>query len=169
MIKLPLILLVLVFTAISAYSQIRYQAKVEAGFISFRDIAVNYDPGPGWRGFYLADDGVDFNVINGFRLNPHFYTGIGVAYANYSGISGVNAFVDLEYIVLKTKLSPLLGLKLGYDHVWNQYDGGHGSGLSEACAGINYTFNQNLDVFLKSGIRVMHDAFFVPIRLGVRF
>lgn len=69
----------------------------------------------------------------------------------------------------KSKLTPLLNIKVGYDHIWNQYEGGTGTALGEFTAGIDYKLSEKLNMFLKSGMLFTQQAFFIPIKIGIRF
>jgi len=60
-------------------------------------------------------------------------------------------------------------LKVGYNHIWNQYENGKDSALGELGAGINCKINKNIGVYLQSGFLVTQQALFIPIRIGVEF
>jgi hypothetical protein len=72
-------------------------------------------------------------------------------------------------VPLKSKLSPLFNLKIGYSHLWNQYENGTGSALVEFGIGVNYRPKEKLNVFLKSGFLITQQSLLLPIRLGLRF
>ncbi len=75
----------------------------------------------------------------------------------------------VEFLPLRTSVSPLLNLKLEYDHIWNQYEGGTGSVLGELFLGINYKMTKKLGLYLKSGILLTQQSTLIPINVGVRF
>lgn len=172
--KIFAFILVLTFISVESYSQVRYARKMEAGFMNFRYTTVQYDMGPDsdWKGDYLnkEQDGIDLNMVNGISLfENRFFAGAGIGYQNFEGINGITVFGDIEYLPLKSKLTPLLNIKVGYDHIWNQYEGGTGTALGEFTAGIDYKLSEKLNMFLKSGMLFTQQAFFIPIKMGIRF
>lgn len=160
----------LLLTTFSLFAQnAKYEGRVEIGYMNFLDVIVNYDPDPGWKGYHLSSDGVSINIINAIAINPHFSLGVGTGYSNFNGYSGINLFGDIEYKVLKSRFTPLMGVQLGYNHLWNQYDGGNASGWIEAGAGVNYQISDRFGVYVRSGIMTTQAASLIPIRVGVRF
>jgi hypothetical protein len=85
------------------------------------------------------------------------------------GIDGVAIFGDLEYVPLKKRLTPILNLRLGYNHIWNQYEGGKGTMHTEFGLGINYKIKENLGLYIKSGIMITQQSLFLPLTLGFRY
>jgi hypothetical protein len=166
---LPTLLLLLVST--TAYAQLRYAAKVETGYLSYQYRTIIVEPGPNWRGYNLKKNqsGIDLNWINGVLIQKQLYLGLGVGYTNFDGINGYSVFTDFDGILLKTKLSPLLSIKAGYNHIWNQYEKGTGTGLVELSIGLNYNVSRKSSLYLKSGILWVQQAQFIPIRAGIRF
>ena len=153
-----------------AKSQINYSGKIETGYMIFQYNTIQVDPGPDWKGNYLNENGIDINVINGLTfVNKKMFAGLGLGYLNFEGINGVSVFADLEYLPLKTRITPLLNLKLGYDHIWNQYDGGTGTMLTEIGIGINYRLTEKFGLYLKSGMLYTQQSFLIPINIGFRF
>ena len=153
-----------------AKAQINYSGKFEAGYMRFQNNTVQVDPGPDWKGYYLNDNGIDINFINGLTfLNNKIFTGLGLGYLNFEGANGVSVFADLEYLPFKTKLTPLLNVKLGYDHIWNQYDGGTGTMHTEFCIGLNYKLTEKFGLYLKSGMLYTQQSLLIPITFGFRY
>jgi hypothetical protein len=135
-------------------------------------VQYDFDPGSGWKGYYLDNeqDGIDLNLVNGVSFfENRLFTGVGIGYQNFEGIHGITVFGDIEYLPLKSKFSPLLSLKVGYDHIWNQYEGGTGTAMGEFGAGINYKLTNILNIYLKSGILFTQQSSLIPIRIGVGF
>ena len=152
------------------YSQTNYSVKAEAGFLKYRYETVQVDPGPNWKGHNLyQENGIDINIINGLDFSNKLFAGIGIGYLNFEGINGLSVFSDFEYLPLKTRLSPLINLKIGYSHIWNQYENGTGTGLGELCVGLNYRLTEKIDIYTKSGFTMTQQSLLIPIRLGVRF
>jgi hypothetical protein len=169
-----IILLALIFIAfgIKIYAQTDYSVKIDAGYLNFKYTTINVDPGPNWKGYNLNEEqnGIDLNVINGISFsNNKFFTGIGIGYVNFEKINGLSIFTDFEYIPLKTKLSPTANLRIGYNHIWNQYENGTGSVLLELGGGIKYEMTEKLNLYLQSGILITQQSFIFPIRLGIQF
>ena len=169
-IKLLIIGLITISTVNQGYSQISYSIKTETGFLKYQYNTIQVDPGPNWKGYYLYEEnGIDLNVINGFDFNKKLFAGIGLGYLNYEGVNGLSIFSDFEYLPLKTRLTPLINLKIGYSHIWNQYDNGTGTGLGEFCVGLNYRLTEKMDIYAKSGFTLTQQSLLIPIRLGIRF
>lgn len=162
--------LLLLALSLLAQGQINYAGKFEAGYMKFRHNTVQVDPGPDWKGNYLNDNGIDINFISGLTfVNKKLFAGLGLGYLNFAGTNGVSVFADLEYLPLKTKLTPLLNMKLGYNHIWNQYDGGTGTMHTEIGIGLNYKLTEKFGLYLKSGMLYTQQSFLIPITIGFRY
>lgn len=151
-------------------AQIDYSVKVETGYLDFKYRLIIADPS-NLKGFYLNDrqNGIDLNVINGISFNNNkLVTGIGIGYVNFEKINGLSIFTDFEYIPLKTKLSPTVNLRIGYNHIWNQYENGTGEILFEFGGGINYKMTEKLNLYLQSGILTMQQSSFFTVRIGIK-
>lgn len=162
--------ILLLALSLGAEAQINYSGKFEAGYMNFRYNTVQVDPGPGWKGNYLNDNGIDINFINGLTfVNNKIFSGLGLGYLNFEGTNGVSVFADLEYLPFKNKLTPLLNVKLGYDHIWNQYDGGTGTMHTEFGIGLNYKLTEKFGLYAKSGMLYTQQSFLIPIIIGFRY
>lgn len=169
-IKLFILELIAILTVNQGYSQINYSIKAETGFLKYQNNTTQVDPNPNWRGYNLyKEDGIDINITNGVDLKNKLFGGIGIGYLNFKGINGLSAFTDFEYLPLKTRLTLLINLKIGYSHIWNQYKNGTGTGLSEFCVGINYRMTEKIDIYTKSGFSITQQSLLIPVKLGVRF
>ncbi len=167
--KITLFLLFALITVIG-YSQGDYQRKIEIGYMRYQYNTVQVDPGPNWKGYNLdGEDGIDLNVINGLSFKEKIFTGIGLGYLNFEGINGFSIFTDFEYLPFKTKLTPFVNLKIGYNHIWNQYENGTGSALGELGLGLNYGLTKKMDIYLQSGFLMTQQSLLIPIRIGFRF
>ena len=165
------ITIILIAFGLKAYSQINYFGKAETGYLRFQYTTIQVDPGPNWIGYNLDNEqnGIDINLINGVSFKDKFFTGFGIGYLNFEGINGFSIFTDFEYLPLKTRLTPLINLKIGYNHIWNQYQNGTGSVLGELGVGLNYKLIEKYDVYLQSGFLMTQQSFLIPIRIGLRF
>lgn len=169
-VRLTLIELIIILTVNRAHSQITYSIKAETGFSIYQYNTIQVDPGPNWKGYNLnGEDGVDFNIVNGIDFKNKLFVGIGLGYMNFEGIDGLSIFSDFEYLPLKTRLTPILNLKIGYSHLWNQYENGTGTGLGEFCIGLNYRLTEKMHIYAKSGFTMTQQSLLIPVRLGVRF
>ena len=155
----------------AGYSQIGYLGKIETGYSAYVFRATQVDPGPNWLGYYLNDNqnGAEINIINGIELNRKFGAGIGIGYLNYEGIDGYSIFASFERLPKENKLSSIANLKIGYNHIWNQYENGSGSLLLELSIGGNYRISENIGIYLQAGIAGTLQAIFIPVKIGVRF
>jgi hypothetical protein len=168
--RLFIIGLIAILTVNQGYAQINYSIKGETGFLKYLFNTIQIDPGPNWKGYYLDEEnGIDFNIVNGVDFKNKLFAGIGIGYLNFEGVNGLSVFSDFEYIPLKTRLSPLINLKIGYSHIWNQYENGTGTGLGEFCLGLNYRLTEKTDIYVKSGFTMTQQSLLIPIRLGIRF
>lgn len=163
--------LILMGACSTGFSQLRYSGKLEAGYLSFNSTTIEVEPGPDWKGHYLNDDqnGIDVNLINGIKFREKLFAGIGIGYQNFEGIKGAAFFADFGYIPLQRKFSPLLNAKIGYGHIWNQYEGGRGTALLELGGGVYYNLTTRMGIYLKSGIAMAHHSSFYPLKIGVNF
>jgi len=61
-----------------AQSQIKYTAKVEAGYQFFLSRPVKYDIGEGWLGYQLGErpNGIDLSLINGISFKNNLRLGL---------------------------------------------------------------------------------------------
>ncbi|MCZ2281607.1 MAG: hypothetical protein LC120_00625 [Bacteroidales bacterium] len=169
-IKFFIIGLTMILTINQGYSQISYSIKAETGFLMYQNNTIQVDPGPNWKGYNLYEqNGIDFNIVNGIDFENKLFAGIGIGYLNFEGINGFYAFTDFEYLPLKTKLTPLVNLKIGYSHIWNQYENGTGTGLVELSTGLNYRLTEKIDIYAKSGFTITQQSLLIPIRLGIKF
>ena len=160
----------MILTINQGYSQISYSIKAETGFLMYQNNTIQVDPGPNWKGYNLYEqNGIDFNIVNGIDFENKLFVGIGIGYLNFEGINGFYAFTDFEYLPLKTKLTPLVNLKIGYSHIWNQYENGTGTGLVELSTGLNYRLTEKIDIYAKSGFTITQQSLLIPIRLGIKF
>lgn len=152
------------------FAQINYSIKAETGFLDYQFNTVQVDPGKSWKGYNLYEEnGIDFNVLNGIDFKNKLFAGIGVGYLNFEGIDGLSVFTDFEYLPLKTRLTPFVNLKVGYSHIWNQYENGTGTGLVELLLGLNFKLTETIDIYAKSGITMTQQSLLTPFRLGIRF
>jgi hypothetical protein len=167
----PILILLLGSTSV-AEAQISYSGRLEAGYQHYLFRTLTVEPGPSWNGYNLNEEqnGFNFTTSNGIAFAKRkLYTGIGLGYLNYEGIEGISIFGDFEYLPSNKRLSPLLNLRLGYNHIWNQNENGIGSMHTEFGLGVNYKMKEKLGVYIKSGLLITQQSFLVPITLGFRF
>ena len=159
-----------ILTFNQGYSQINYSIKAETGFLIYQYNTIDVDPGPNWKGYYLDEEnGIDFNIVNEVDFINKLFAGIGIGYLNFEEINGLSVFSDFAYLPFKTRLTPLINLKIGYSHIWNQYENGTGTGLGELCLGLNFRLTEKIDIYTKSGFSMTQQSLLIPIRLGLRF
>jgi len=154
----------------NGYSHITYALKSELGYMKFIYNTVTVEPGPNWKGYYLDNqNGFDFSITNGIKFKEKIYTGVGVGYLNFDGINGVSLLSDFEFLALKYRLTPLIGIKFGYSHLWNQYESGTGTALAEIDLGFNFKLSDKFGVFAKIGCLFTQQSLLIPIKIGFRF
>jgi hypothetical protein len=153
---------------LSAQTPINDHQKIEIGFLDYGSRMITVDPSSSWRGYYLPKktNGVDLQFIQRIQQNVFFSTGIGVGYAHFQGNYAMTLFSEVESVSSKRKIAPILSLKLGYMHLWNQYPNGTGTGLMELGVGLNYKRTNHSNIYLKSGFLLAQQVVFIPFRLG---
>lgn len=170
---LPCILIMIIACFDDANAQAKYAGKLDFGYLSYWYKAVMVDAGPDWKSYNLPrqQSGIHLSVSNGLRMaKGKLYAGIGLGYLNFGGIDGLSVFTDVDYRFLRqTRLSPFIGMRLGYAHIWNQYEGGTGTEIIEFTAGVNIKLTKRLSIYLKSGIAETQQVFFIPVNVGLLF
>ena len=167
-----IILGLLIFFAFvqNGLTQVEYSGKVETGYLKFIGNTIDVDPGPDWKGYHIENEnGIDLSLINGIKLKNKIFTGIGLGYLNFEGNEGYSIFADLEYLPLKSRLTPLLNMKMGYNHLWNQYENGTGSVLFEFGVGLDCRISESTGIYIQSGFLMTQQSLLIPLRLGFRF
>lgn len=165
------VLLFLVFASpFYSKSQIKYTAKVEYSSLEYITTLIRYetdrsDP------YYLDErvNGKEINFVNGINIRERAIVGVGVSYLNFEKIKGFATTIDLEYLVLKTKLSPLLNFRYGRDYLKNQFDVHKSSAIGGFDFGINYKPIKVLQFYAKGGVVFTHNTSFYTWRGGIRF
>ncbi len=167
--RLTIIGLIIILFVNQGYSQINYSIKAETGFLIYQYNTIDVDPGPNWKGYYLDEEnGIDYNIVNGVDFNNKLFAGVGIGYLNFEGINGLSVFSDFEYLPFKTRLTPLINLKIGYSHIWNQYENGTGTGLGEFCVGLNYRLTEKMAIYAKSGFTMAQQSLLIPVKFGLK-
>jgi hypothetical protein len=164
-------LVLLIIICISGYSQIKYSGKIETGYLKFIVTPRKVDPGPNWKGYNLdkKQNGIEINLINGIKLKDKLSFGLGLGYLNFEGIKGFSLFSDVEYLPIKMKLTPLLNMKIGYNHIWNQYENGTGDAIVEFGTGLAYKLKEKLNIYAQFGFLLTQLSLLIPLRIGVNF
>lgn len=163
-------LLILMMVVSQGQGQVNYSVKAETGFLKYQYNTIQIDPGPNWKGYNLSGkNGIDLTFMNGLSYNNSLFAGIGLGYLNFDGVKGVSIFSDFEYMPLKTRLTPLVNLKIGYSHLWNQYEKGTGTALAELGLGLNFRLNEIISIYTSSGFLMTQQSLLIPVRIGVRF
>jgi hypothetical protein len=161
-------LFVFILSASTSFAQKQFSTKFEANYLSHRYVTVKVDPGENWQGYNLTTNGYEFTASAG-TASARRFVGLGAAYQRFDKYNGASVFVDYDRRFSKRSISPLLNIRIGYNHLWNQYEGGRGSFLSDFKVGVDFRFNDKQSIFLKSGIMLFQQSNVVPIKMGVRF
>jgi hypothetical protein len=126
-------------TCLSTISQTKHFTKVEVTSLRFQNRTLTVDPGPNWKGYNLdnGQNGLELCLQKGIQSRDRFFAGLGAGYLNFEGINGLSLFADLALVwPTNKKVSPFIAIKPGYSHIWNQYQGGRGTGSIETGAGL---------------------------------
>ncbi|MCC5613185.1 hypothetical protein LC612_42535 [Nostoc sp. CHAB 5834] len=154
-----------------AQQPVRYTGSLEVSALRFQSRTLTVEPGPNWKGYNLNQQqhGTMLSLINGLVYHNRLFAGLGLGWLHFDGINGVSVFGDLSCLVTKTRLAPVVGVRVGYTHLRNQYEGGTGSLLSELDGGLSYSFTKRLTAEVRTGIAFTQQAAFVPLKLRLRF
>jgi hypothetical protein len=167
---LSLILFCFFWVISDGFGQVSYSLKAEMGRLRFNTNTVDVNPGPNWKGHNLeGQNGLDINAQNGISYRDKLYAGVGIGYLNFEGYEGVSVFFDVEYVPLKTRLSPLANLRIGQTHIWNQYEDGTRTAMAEFAFGMNYRIRESFSLYAKTGILFTQQSSLTPLQLGIRF
>jgi hypothetical protein len=155
----------------ACYAQLKYSFRFEIAHLHYIHKIVDIDPGLNWRGYHLdrQQNGLIIDIVNGISIGEKVLTGAGLGYINFEGLHGGQIYFDLQWLMMNSNFSPLIGLKVGFNHIWNQYEGGNSSGLLQIEAGVNVRTYRRCGVYLQSGFSIQQQALLVPVRLGIRF
>ena len=151
------------------FSQINLKSKFEIAVHTFIHHSVMVEANAGWKGYNIEQNGIELNYTKSVVLNNQHTIGLGLALLNYGGYKGLNIFSDFEYYPQKRRVNTLANFKIGYNHIWNQYDGGKGTLLGEFLTGLNYIHNDKYSSYIKSGLLFTQQSLFIPIRIGFTF
>jgi hypothetical protein len=153
-------------TQTKTIAQIRYSGKIEAGHVPFSATTIRGD-GAVESALKEHQNGKELSVINGFKLKDRLFVGIGAGYLNYEGTKGYSIFGDIDFLVSKTKLSPLINFRAGHSKILNHEEKDNTSGTVEIAFGVNYKAASRLNIYLKIGAAFAHNASYTPIRFGL--
>jgi hypothetical protein len=165
------LILLFVLSSFLSIGQREYSGKIEVGYLKYGTMFIKVDPGPNWKGNYLNNEqnAVDINLTNGIRFNKKTFTGLGLGYLNFEGIHGFTAFANVERVLMPFKISPIFGFKLGYNHIWNQYENGTGTSFFQLGIGMNYRIFEKYNLSIKTGFQLMQMAILIPVNVGFSF
>lgn len=156
-----------------AMAQIQFYKKVELGYLNYRYQTVKYDiDDPNWKGPALNDEQNALGLLGVYGLrffNDKINTGLGVGYLNFEGTNGATTFGEITFKPLKENFGPFINIRVGYSHIWNQYDNGSNSMLSAFEGGFYYNISDQKSIMFKTGIQFIHEALFLPFSLGFVF
>lgn len=147
-------------------AQIRYSGKIEAGYLPFTATTIRGDGGL-QSALKENQNGKEISVINGVKFRDRLFVGVGAGYLNFEGTKGYSIFGDIDFLVSKTKLSPLINFRAGHSKIINQEEKDNTSGTVEFGFGVNYKAANRLNIYLKVGAAFAHNASYTPIRIGV--
>lgn len=166
-----LAILILANFTLFGFSQAKFNTKIEFGKLKYVGHTILIDPGLGWKGYNLDNqqDALSINVSSGYLFNNVLYTGAGVGYLNFEGIHGLNVYADFDYHPMKSRLSLSLNNKIGYSHIWNQYDNGTGTILGEIGIKINYRLKNSTSIYFQIGAMATQQSLLIPFKMGVSF
>lgn len=161
----------LILFSSSMLAQKKFVKSIDISCHNFQFRTIQYDVSENGQGYNLRnkENAVEASFSYALKLKERFQMGLGLGYINYESINGLTAFSGFKLFALKRKISPFAALRIGYNHIWNQYQGGSGTGLIEFGAGISYKLIEKLNISIASGVIFTQEAQFVPIKLTLSF
>ena len=118
-ILLSLAILIASYCAVCAQNKVAYQGEINIG------------GGVGMGNFKMGR--MHFETIHGIRLNPHFFTGVGIGAGFYDDQLGaliVPVFGHIKGYLTKSKIRPYVYTNLGYGFFYKEgFYGAGGLGL----------------------------------------
>ncbi len=165
--------LIFIGATLSLCAQIKYSGKLAYNNLDFKTTLIRYEAGPGFKGYFFDDrqNGKEISLVNGISYKNKFFAGIGLSYLNFEDdIKGFSATLDLEYLVLKTKLSPLINFKIGQSFLHNnKQNRNNNAGLGGLDVGLNYKIVKNIGFYFKTGFMITQNSSFGTLQAGFRF
>lgn len=151
-------------------AQVKYSGRVEYSSLNYIGTLVRYETDLG-DPYYMDErvNGKEINFVNGINLKDRVFIGIGISHLNFEKIKGFSTTLDLEYLVLKTKLSPILNIRFGRNYLKNEYDVHKSSVLVGPDIGVSYKPFKGLSFYTKTGFIVTHNVGFYTWRGGISF
>jgi hypothetical protein len=146
----------------------KFTGRLESGYLIYGSSYIVYAT----SGATNKPNGFDVNAIGSFVISKHSEIGIGAAYRNLKG-TGVSAFAEYRLNILKTKLTPTLGTKIGYSHSNRNYNinspDKKSTGLIELMVGIKYKLKKRVALNLSGGGLFTQGLLVFPVRAGFNF
>lgn len=152
----------------STTSAQKFETSVEAGSFTYLAGAVAIKPGPNWKGYYLprkSGTGFQMSSVNGFAVSKKTYMGIGLGFANFDGISGLQVYGNMRFRMNNSTFSPYFYFDPGLAHFWNQYPGGTSTFLLNLGIGVDRKIGDK-SLRLSSGLQFMQQNVYVPVRIA---
>ena len=164
------LLLVLFILPFISIAQVKYSGRVEYSSLRYIGPLVRYETDRG-DPYYMDErvNGKEINLVNGINLKDRVFMGIGISYLDFAKIKGFSTTLDLEYRVLKTKLSPLLNFRFGTNYLKNQYDVHKSAVMGGPDIGFSYKPFKMLSFYAKTGFVITHNVGFFTTRGGIQF
>ena len=178
MMKKHIILFALIVLSTAVSGQVRYAGKIEARLGFVLSPKFDCDAGQSCQGIFsgperaVGKNAFSVESINGVSfLGDKVYAGAGIGYFDAEGIvRGYKIFADLEYLFLKSKVSPLADVRGGYSRLHNSHnDLSEGGALFEMAGGVNVRLARRTGVYVKGGLQIAHDSHYYLIGGGFRF
>lgn len=164
----------ILFVTMSTYyatGQAAFKIKADYTYLHQIGNTKTIDPSENWQGYYLKEgqNGSKISLVSGAKLIDLLFIGLGGSYLKFDDIQGHTIFGEIALSSEKPKIKPVLGVRCGYSHINNQYEGGTKTAYADLNIGIAYKCNDKLQIQLDSGLTFMQQHVFFPVRIGIRF
>lgn len=93
------------------------------------------------------------HIINGYRFNKHWQTGIGFGVEDIAGTSYIPMFMHGQYNFLTSNTTPFVSVLVGYEMALSNQEYNKGGFTTGAKVGINHYFSEHVGISTSFGYR----------------
>jgi hypothetical protein len=170
-------IIMIISTLISnAQEKIKFESTASVGsfsyFFGFVDVCPFY--GSEYDLPRTGKTGIQVSISNGICIKDKLHFGLGIGYANYDGINGLMGFSDNRIDFSKKPFAMFFYFDPGYSHFWSQYalnnsGGGTGTFMIDFGLGARYKVFNTRKAIISTGLLLMQQNIYIPLKLGFTF
>ena len=163
-------LIIIYSNVVTLQAQSRYLGDFHMGPLLFITNTITVDPGPNWLGYSLdKESAYTLSTSHGILWKGVFFTGLGAEFQQFQGKQGLSGFLSFATHPTNKKFSLTWRLKIGYSHLWNQYEGGTSSKYIAPGLGVVWNVSARIALELTTGFTWMQQSLLWPLEVGFRF